>query len=227
MSKVAQKNSTLRKRIVTGDTRVKKIRFEDQDEGEDSDDINLIFQIQQLMQAEEQITRDVTKIFETSSSMPDKIFNLELMSDPDTPNTLHQALNGPDAELWRQSAIAEINNFLKRNSWKFVLRDYVVNILKRKEIATKWVFKIKSEPDYSLRYKSRVVTKGYMQIPGVDYTEKFSPVAQPTSVRAILAIALYFDWITELVNIEAAFLEGRLKVKTYDEQENSELSYPC
>jgi hypothetical protein len=39
------------------------------------------------------------------------------------------------------------------------------------------VFKKKDEQDGSIRYKSRIVTKGYLQIPGVDYTESFAPVA--------------------------------------------------
>ena len=56
-----------------------------------------------------------------------------------------------------------------------------------------------------------------MQIPGVDYTEKFSPVAQPTSVRTVLAIVLWMYWRCELIDIEAAFLEGRLKQKAYIE----------
>ena len=85
----------------------------------------------------------------------------------------------------------------------------------RKLIGVKWVFKIKNEPDYSLRYKSRVVSKGYMQLPGIDYNEKFSPVAQPSSVRIVIAMVLYYFWGCELVDIEAAFLEGRLKTKAY------------
>ena len=56
-----------------------------------------------------------------------------------------------------------------------------------------------------------------MQIPGVDYTEKFSPVAQPTSVRIVLVMVLWYHWECELVDIEAAFLEGKLKVPTFIE----------
>ena len=141
---------------------------------------------------------------------------LEIVSDENTPKIIKQALKSPQKELWRKSAIAEVNNFLKRDSWKFVLKEYVRG-LKRKIIGVKWVFKIKHEPDYSLRYKSRIVVKGYMQIPGVDYTEKFSPVAQATTVRTIIAIALYEGWDCELVDIEAAFLEGRLERSAYIE----------
>ena len=54
-----------------------------------------------------------------------------------------------------------------------------------------------------------------MQIPGVDYREKFSPVAQASSLRLVIALTLFLFWNCELVDIEAAFLEGRLKTKTY------------
>ena len=78
-------------------------------------------------------------------------------------------------------------------------------------------FQDKNESDYTLRYKTRVVSKGYMQIPGIDYTEKFSPVAQASSVRMLLAVVLYLYWNCELVDIKAAFLEGKLKTKAYIE----------
>ena len=143
-----------------------------------------------------------------------QLYTLELISDPETPTTITQALTSKDKELWRRSAIAEVNNFLKRNSWKFITKS-IVKAMGRKLIGVKWVFKIKDESDYSLRYKSRVVSKGYMQIPGIDYNEKFSPIAQASSVRMILAMVLWLYWECELVDIEAAYLEGRLKTKAY------------
>ena len=147
------------------------------------------------------------------------INTMELSNDYGTPKTIKQALKGPEKELWKQSAIAEINNFLKRGSWKFIQKETVLQ-QGRKPIATKWVFKIKDESDHTKRYKSRVVTKGYMQIPGVDYTEKFSPVATASSLRVGLALTLHNNneekpWVCELVDVEAAFLEGRLKKSTY------------
>ena len=144
------------------------------------------------------------------------LYTLELINDAETPTTIKQALSCKDKEYWRSSAIAEVNNFLNRKSWKFISKS-VVKALGRKLIGVKWVFKIKHKPDYSLCYKSRVISKGYMQIPGVDYTEKFSPVAQPTTVRTLLAIVLWMYWKCELVDIEVAFLEGRLKQKAYIE----------
>ena len=145
----------------------------------------------------------------------EQIYTIEAaLQEPYTPETLKQALTCHDKEFWRQSATAEVNTFLKRESWRFIPKA-VAKKLGRKLIGVKWVFKIKTESDYSLRYKSRIVSKGFMQIPGVDYLEKFSPVAQSSSVRIVLALVLYLYWKCELADIEAAFLEGKLKTKTY------------
>ena len=83
----------------------------------------------------------------------------------------------------------------------------------RKIVGVKWVFKIKSEWTGDFRLKSRIVTLGYMQVPGVDFTEKFSPVANDTSTRIIILLTLYYTpqgWVCEVFDVEAAFLEPYL-----------------
>ena len=55
-----------------------------------------------------------------------------------------------------------------------------------------------------------IVTLGFMQIPGVDYTESFSPVATDTAIRIAFALVLYHDdegWECHSYDVEAAFLE--------------------
>ena len=146
-------------------------------------------------------------------------FASELTSDPNEPKAIEEALSGPEAEAWRQSAIAEIENFRSRQSWIPVSRSVPKN-MNKKIIKSKWVFKKKSEQDGSTRFKSRVVSKGYMQIPGVDYSESFSPVASSSSIRVIFAVALYNTeegWELHLIDVEAAFLEGSLGGPTFME----------
>jgi len=54
------------------------------------------------------------------------------------------------------------------------------------------VFKIKNEQDGSEQYKARIVMKGFLMIPGVNYMESFSPVTLEVGVRCVIGISLYF-----------------------------------
>ena len=214
--------TTSREKVVTGDTVATPITVETppQNEGEgekETASINFVHQYFEQGEKDHQSLRHNNldlllqhQLIPENEYLTYNIYSLELSNDYGTPETIWEAIRGPESELWTKSATAEINNFLKRKSWKFVPKEEIL-AQGRKLIDTKWVFKIKDEPDRTQRYKSRVVTKGFQQIPGVDYTEKFSPVAQASSLRAGLSMALYKDWICELVDIEAAFLEGRLK----------------
>ena len=61
-----------------------------------------------------------------------------------------------------------------------------------------------------IRFKDRIVTLGFMQIPGVDYTESFSPVATDTALRIIFGMVLFNEdkgWVCYSYDVEAAFLE--------------------
>jgi Reverse transcriptase (RNA-dependent DNA polymerase) len=69
----------------------------------------------------------------------------------------------------------------------------VIKDLKRKPIATKWVFKKKAQQDGSIRYRARCVARGFMQILGVDFPESFAPVASNTSIKLVIAIYLYLQ----------------------------------
>ena len=52
--------------------------------------------------------------------------------------------------------------------------------------------------------------KGYTQIPGVDFTESHSPVANDTTIHAVLAHAALESWVAEQIDVETAFLYGEL-----------------
>ena len=86
------------------------------------------------------------------------------------------------------------------------------------------MFKKKAETDGSVQYKAHVVVKGYMQIPGVDFTDSFAPVATDSAMRTVFALVLYYQedkkdesWTCEVVDVEAAFLEAEVNTKTYIE----------
>jgi hypothetical protein len=80
----------------------------------------------------------------------------------------------------------ELTSLHQNQTWQLVPRTKDMHI-----IGSKWVFKTKLKSDGTLdRLKARVVTKGYHQIDGLDYTETFSPVVKPGTIRLIIFIAL-------------------------------------
>ena len=147
------------------------------------------------------------------------LFHTCIQSDPGEPKSWKEALQGPEREWWIKSMTAEFNNFLSRGAWEFVDRSIVYD-RNRKLIPTKLVFKKKDEIDGTIRFKTRDVTLGFMMIPGVDFTERFSPVATDEALRLQIAINLKFyhkGWITRSCDVEAAFLESDMDTDMYIE----------
>ena len=80
------------------------------------------------------------------------------------------------SERRRQAAIkSEFDSLKQRRTWKVIMRaDMPPGSV---PIKTKWVFKIKRNG----KFRARLVACGYSQIPGVDFTEDYSPVIHDIS----------------------------------------------
>eukprot|EP00253_Pinus_taeda_P018644 PITA_18644 len=64
-------------------------------------------------------------------------------------------------------------------------------------------------------YKSRLVAKGYSQVPGINFGDIFSPVAKVTYIRLLLSIAIAFDFEVEQMDVKTSFLHGDLEEEIY------------
>ena len=56
-----------------------------------------------------------------------------------------------------------------------------------------------------------------MQIPRVNYTKKYSPIATVTTIKHVIVICLLYGWKLKRIYIEAAVLEGDIKEHMYNE----------
>ena len=74
---------------------------------------------------------------------------------------------------------------------------------------------IKEKEDGSLRYKARLVIKGFMQIKGVEYTETYAPVLKFQSLRVLMAIANQMRMEVHQMDVKTAFLNGTLEEDIY------------
>ena len=96
-------------------------------------------------------------------------------------------------------------------TWTLVERPKGKNI-----VDCKWVFAIKAdETGNPIRYKARLVARGFSQKYLVDYNETFAPVARISSFRIILAFANQHDLLVHHMDVKTAFLNGILKEETY------------
>ncbi|KAL0338248.1 UNVERIFIED_CONTAM: Retrovirus-related Pol polyprotein from transposon TNT 1-94 [Sesamum angustifolium] len=68
------------------------------------------------------------------------------------------------------------------------------------------------------KHKARLVAKGYSQLPGIDYTETFAPVARLDTIRALIAIAANKKWKIYQMDVKSAFLNGYIDEEIYVEQ---------
>ena len=83
-------------------------------------------------------------------------------------------------------------------------------------ITCKWVYKIKTRSDGSLkRYKARLVARGFQQEHGRDYDETFAPVAHMTTVHSLLVVASVRRWSVSQLDVQNAFLNGKLSEEVY------------
>jgi hypothetical protein len=118
------------------------------------------------------------------------------------------------SEVWRKAMEEEIESITKNKTWQLVpLPD------KKKAIAVKWVYKIKTLPDGSFaKHKAILVAKGFLQKQGIDFTEIFAPVARLETVRVVVALANHFTWQFVQLDVKSAFLNGKLEEEVYVEQ---------
>ncbi|KAL5713883.1 Beta-galactosidase 8 [Ranunculus cassubicifolius] len=132
-------------------------------------------------------------------------------SQIDTPTCFTTANMDPQ---WRQAMADEFTALLKTQTWTLVPPAQHQNV-----IGCRWIYKLKHKSNGDIeRRKARLVAKGYNQQSGIDYTETFSPVAKPTTIRVILSIAVQQGWTVQQLDVSNAFLHGKLNEDIYMSQ---------
>ena len=141
-------------------------------------------------------------------------YALQVAEEVDTsePSTYKEAILSSDSEKWFAAMGDEMESLHKNQTW-----DLVIQPSGRKIITCKWVFKKKEgiSPAEGVKYKARVVARGFNQREGVDYNEIFSPVVRHTSIRVLLAIVAHQNLELEQLDVKTAFLHGELEEEIY------------
>lgn len=133
---------------------------------------------------------------------------LLLIENSDEPSSYREACKKIE---WVNAMKTEFVSIEKNKTWN------LVELPKgRKAIGLKWVFKVKKDPSGRIvKHKARLVARGYVQKPGIDYEDVFAPVARLETVRIILALAGSNDWLVHHLDVKSAFLNGKLDEEVY------------
>ena len=87
---------------------------------------------------------------------------------------------------------------------------------KRKLVQCKWVYRTKVDTNGSdIKYKARLVSKGFSQVQGVQYTETFALVAKMDSIKLVLAIVASKQWEVHHMDVKSVFIHGDLHEEIY------------
>jgi hypothetical protein len=129
----------------------------------------------------------------------------------DEPRTLREAMSSPYSVQWRRATDAEMESLLKAGTYTLVPLPDGANL-----IGCKWVLKVKRGADGTIvKYKGRLVAKGYAQRFGVDYNDTYAPVARYPSIRLLIALAAHYGWELHQMDVKSAYLNGELDVPIY------------
>jgi Reverse transcriptase (RNA-dependent DNA polymerase) len=130
-------------------------------------------------------------------------------ADCGEPKTYDQAVKTEDSKSWKEAIKLEYKNIEDRKVWRIMkFRDMKKGM---KPLDTRWVLKVKNDG----RYRARLVVRGFTQVPGIDFHESHSPVANDVTVRILLVLALNNNWTVEQIDVETAFLYGELNETVY------------
>ncbi|KAH9671758.1 retrovirus-related pol polyprotein from transposon RE1 [Citrus sinensis] len=158
--------------------------------------------IQKALPSHPMVTRSKAGIFKP------KLYQVSSKTQPSLPKNIFDALKDPK---WKKAMEDEYHALMKNKTWTLI-----PNNQNCKLIGNKWIYKVKENSDGSInKYKARLVAKGFLQTPGLDFNETFSPVIKAATIRIILTMAVSNDWLLRQVDINNAFLNGDLTEAVY------------
>lgn len=133
------------------------------------------------------------------------------ITPPGEPLTYAQALASPESHHWKAAMQQELQSLADCKTWS------LVPLPKDKHcIGSKWVFKLKYKSDGTIdRFKARLVAKGFSQVPGLDFGDTYAPTGRLGSLRLLIALASYYNWDFDQLDVVTAFLNGNLEEEIY------------
>lgn len=89
-------------------------------------------------------------------------------------------------ENCKAAMVEELKAIEKNQTWE------LVESSSKKTIYVRWIYKLKLKPDGEIvKYKAKLVAKGFLQRPRVEFNEVYAHVARLETIRLVVAISTY------------------------------------
>ena len=125
--------------------------------------------------------------------------------------SVSKALGSSEAGEWKAAMEKEIASLERYSTWEATTPP-----VDGRFVDTKWVLRKKRDENGNLvKYKARLTARGFTQIPGIDYDERFSAVVRTDTLRILLAHAIQHNLHTAQFDIESAYLNAPLEDEIY------------
>ncbi len=121
------------------------------------------------------------------------------------PKTYEEALTSKKADHWKHAVAEELAQLQRMNTYK------QAGPKDKATMTSRFVFKSKKDATGRVvKYKARLVARGFSQREGEDYDQVFAPVLGMESFRLIVSIAVNKGWFLETMDVTGAYLYGKL-----------------
>ena len=127
---------------------------------------------------------------------------------PPTPADWPEALSGPNAKEWT-AAREEKVGIDNHGTWEDA-PDY-----KGRTAKSRWAFRVSRELGGTIKFRARLIDKGFSERKGIDYFETFAPTVSLKALLSILHLAASNDWEIRSMDVGKAYLEATLDTDIY------------
>jgi Reverse transcriptase (RNA-dependent DNA polymerase) len=130
------------------------------------------------------------------------------------PRTYREAMRSPYSKQWEESVTKEYDQLKRTGTFEWV--EKVPD--GQKAVGSHIVFIIEHNGDGAfLQHKSRIVAKGFSQVPGQDFNDTFASVAKFSTLCTLLSIVAHDDLELNQIDVIGAYLQGDLDEEIYME----------
>ena len=124
-----------------------------------------------------------------------------MLTDGGDPETYHETILHESKKEWVKAMQEEVRSLLENHTYDLVKLPQgikaLINIL---------VYRFKIEDNGSqLRYKARLVVKGFNQKKSIDFEEIFSPVVNMSSTLVSVGLATHLNLEVEQLDVKTTF----------------------